>query len=276
MTDASFLPDDYLAHQAEKRTNVISLTLFVVVMFAVFGAFLVTNRQWSQVKGAQASINQQFQDAAAKIEELNELEKQRERMLNKAEVAIALVERVPRSILLAEFINRMPPRLSLLEFELKSTPVKPPVKQVNQKATGSLKGKTAPKQPAPGRKGETREEAMEERKIDPPMYDVTIAMVGLAPTDREVSQYIAELVAHPLLKDVSLKYSVQSLVDEAQLQEFRVEMRLDPKADVRGIDPLQIPRNLRDPMSDEMKFLVPANPKNTNTADANTSQRGGR
>ena len=183
---------------------------------------------------------------------------------------------MPRSILLAEFINRMPPRLSLLEFELKSTPVKPPVKQVNQKATGSLKGKTAPKQPASGGKGETREEAMEERKIDPPMYDVTIAMVGLAPTDREVSQYIAELVAHPLLKDVSLKYSVQSLVDEAQLQEFRVEMRLDPKADVRGIDPLQIPRNLRDPMSDEMKFLVPANPKNTNTADANTSQRGGR
>ena len=47
MTDASFLPDDYLAHQAEKRTNVISLTLFVVVMFAVFGAFLVTNRHSS-------------------------------------------------------------------------------------------------------------------------------------------------------------------------------------------------------------------------------------
>lgn len=273
MTDASFLPDDYLAHQAEKRTNVISLTLFVVVMFAVFGAFLVTNRQWSQVKGAQASINQQFQDAAAKIEELNELEKQRERMLNKAEVAIALVERVPRSILLAEFINRMPPRLSLLEFELKSTPVKPAIKPVNTKATGSLKGKTAPNQPG---KGETREEAMEERKIDPPMYDVTIAMIGLAPTDREVSQYIAELVAHPLLKDVSLKYSVQSLVNEAQLQEFRVEMRLDPRADVRGIDPLQIPRNLRDPMSDEMKFLVPANPSNTNTAGANSSQRGGR
>ncbi len=274
MTDASFLPDDYLAHQAEKRTNVISLTLFVVVMFAVFGAFLVTNRQWSQVKAAQASINQQFQDAAAKIEELNELEKQRERMLNKAEVAIALVERVPRSIMLAEFINRMPPRLSLLEFELKSVPVKPPVKPVNEKATGNLKGKTAPKQPTKG--GATREEAMEERKVDPPMYDVTIAMVGLAPTDREVSQYIAELVAHPLLKDVSLKYSVQALVDEAQLQEFRVEMRLDPKADVRGIDPLQVPRHLRDPMSDEMRFLVPMGGTGGNTANATSNDREGR
>lgn len=274
MTDASFLPDDYVALQAEKRTNVISLTLFVVVMFAVFGAFMVTNKQWTQVKAAQKTINDQFQLAATKIEELNELEKQRDRMLNKAELAIALVERVPRSILMAELINRMPPRLSLLEFELKSTPIKPVT--TPPAGTGNLRssGPQAPRGSSGGSGGKTptREQTMQERKIDPPMYRVSLSMIGLAPTDREVSQYIAELISHPLLKDVTMKYSVQTNVDEQQMQEFRVEMTLDPSGDVRGIDPLSIPRNLRDPMSDEMRFIAPGG-MNTVEVSPNTRER---
>ncbi len=120
MSNTSFLPEDYLDQKADRRTNVVSLTLFGIVMVAVFAAFLFTNQQWTQVKAAQASINSQYQDAAAQIERLNELERQKNQMLNKAELAAALVERVPRSILLAELINRMPPRLGLLKFDLRS------------------------------------------------------------------------------------------------------------------------------------------------------------
>src|SRR5262245_30437483 len=124
MANTSFLPDDYLAERQERRTNLICLTLFAVVMLAVFGAFLVTNRQWSQVAKARDVVNAEYQDAAVRIEKLKELEEQKEQMLGKAELAAALVERVPRSILLADMINRMPPQLSLLEFELKSERIK--------------------------------------------------------------------------------------------------------------------------------------------------------
>jgi hypothetical protein len=105
MSNASFLPEDYLDQRAERRTNLISLTLFAIVMIAVFTAFLVTNRQWSQIKSAQRAINDEY-------------------MMSKAELAAALVERVPRSILLAGLINRMPKGLGLLEFELKSDRVR--------------------------------------------------------------------------------------------------------------------------------------------------------
>jgi len=254
MTDTSFLPEDYLAKQAERRTNVISLTLFVVVMGAVFGAFLVTNRQATQIKAAQAAINAQYREAAERIEELNVLEQQKQQMLNKAELATALLERVPRSILLAEFINRMPERLSLREFELSSKQVKATVERPS-----AAKGSLAARKNKPGgpERAKTREEAMEERTIEAPKYIVEVAMVGVAPTDLEVSQYISQLNAYPLLRDVTLKYSVQTEIDERTMREFRVEMRLDPNADIREISPLVVPRDIRDPMTDELRFTVP-------------------
>src|SRR5688572_9263576 len=126
MNTTSFLPEDYLAQKAERRTNLISLTLFAVVMIAVVGAFFVTNRQARLLKQHQDQINVDYQAAGSKIQELQELEAQRAEMMDKAVLAGALVERVPRSILLAELINRMPDKLALLNFEMKSEKMKPP------------------------------------------------------------------------------------------------------------------------------------------------------
>jgi Tfp pilus assembly protein PilN len=250
MKDASFLPEDYLAKLAERRTNVVSLTLFVVVMAAVFGAFLVTNRQASQIRQAQADINEQYKGAALKIDELNELESQRDKMLHKAELATALVERVPRSILLAELINRMPSRLSLQEFEIKSTPIKAPPPKPS--GTQSLRDKNkGPERIA------TREEAQETKTVEAPKYVIEIIMVGVAPTDLEVSRYITELNAYKLLQDVTLKYSVQTTINEQTLREFRVEMKLAPDADIRKVDPLLVPRTMRDPMIPGRQFTLP-------------------
>jgi Tfp pilus assembly protein PilN len=251
MVDASFLPEDYLAKQAERRTNVISLTLFVVVMTAVFGAFLVTNRHASRIRAQQAAIDSQFQEAAIRIEKLNELESQKERMLEKAELATSLLERVPRSILLAELINRMPQNLTLREFELKSTAIKKPPPRVSETTT-SLRDRRTAGSP-------TREQAIEERAVEAPRYSVDIIMVGIAPTDLEVSQYITELNAYRLLTDVTLKYTIQTTVDDRPVREFRVEMKLDPKGDIREVEPLAMRRDsMRNPMSDAHRFTFPA------------------
>ena len=40
MSNQTFLPEDYIAHKAERRTNIICVILFVVVMVAVFGVVL--------------------------------------------------------------------------------------------------------------------------------------------------------------------------------------------------------------------------------------------
>ena len=249
MTNASFLPEDYLEERAERRTNLISLVLFGVVMIAVFAAFLVTNREWTQVRAAQEAINSQYQLAARQIDELTELEQQREQMLNKAELAAALVERVPRSILLAELINRMPPRLSLLEFELKSEKVRAPRQLPKNRRVGRQR---APKR-AP-----TREQASaEQQKIELPRQVVTISMVGVAPTDVEVSRFMKALTSYSLLRNVTLDYSEEREMDGRMMRQFGIRMKLARNADVRRVESLLKPQDLRNPMTDELQFISP-------------------
>lgn len=240
MSTQTFLPEDYLAKKAERRTNSVCLVLFAVVMLGVLGAGLFQSRQMSRVKERGATVNVLYHDAALRIEELNELEQQKAEMLHKAELAAALVERVPRSILLAEFINRMPPRLGLLEFQLDSTKIKELPGSSNAKGTADLKP----------RRGHTKEEAaVQAKKVETPRYEVEVTMVGVAPTDLEVSQFKGELTKYPLLQDVALVYTEEKEVDGRRMREFRLRMRLDPDADVRSVDPLTVPR-VRNPMVD--------------------------
>lgn len=218
-------------------------------MVAVFGAFLVTNRQWTQVRAAQQSINVAYQEAAIQIEQLTELEDQREQMLHKAELAASLVERVPRSILLAELINRMPPRLSLINLTLTSEKIiKPDVDPAANTGTGRL---------AAGRpeRASTKEEAAQQsRRIEPTRYMVRVTMTGVAPTDLEVSRYMAELNNYDLLQNVALEYSEEHEIEDQTMRQFRIKFTLDPDADVREIQPLMKKRSIHNPMVDELRF----------------------
>lgn len=236
--NATFLPEDYLAKKAELRTNVICLLLFAAVMFGVFVAFMVTNRRWSSVKDEQARINAEYREAADQIKLLAELEEQKTEMLHKAELAAALVERVPRSVLLAEIINRMPDGLSLLEFTLGSDKVKPALKRDDAKGSKGAK-------PIGPKRASTKSEAAakaEDRKVEAPRFRTDVSLVGVAPTDLEVSRFIAELSTHPLLRDVALVYSEEQDIEGETMRKFQIDLRLDPEADVRGIDPLEVPR----------------------------------
>ena len=69
----SFLPEDYVAKKSETRANLLCLTLFGVVMFAVIGAFFVTNRQWLSVRTEQETINKLYTQETMKIEQLKAL-----------------------------------------------------------------------------------------------------------------------------------------------------------------------------------------------------------
>ncbi len=250
MTTTSFLPEDYLDQKAERRTNLISLSLFGIVMVSVFAAFLVTNRQWSHVRKARASINSQYEDAAVQIKRLTELEKQRDQMLTKARLAAALVERVPRSILLAELINRMPPRMGLLNLGLKSDRLKP-VRRRPQGGISRLRGPTRAKtraQLAAERGGG------EEKKIEVPRYRVKLRIVGVAPTDIEVSRYIAALNAHPLLMQVTLQYSEERKYEGSRMRQFEISMELNNAVDVRDVAPMIKRQGGTDPRTDATKI----------------------
>jgi Tfp pilus assembly protein PilN len=156
-------------------------------------------------------------------------EKQR-KMAHQAEVTASLLERVPRSYLLAEFTNSMPPGVSLIDLSMEShvkqAPAAPAAKTAFEQKKAELeaknKGAAAAAAPLPQAK----------------QYDVVIKLTGVARTDVQVAQYINKLSRSKLLKDVNLDIIDQFAVDADTVRKFQLNMMLNPDA---SIDPAKAP-----------------------------------
>jgi len=242
-SDSSFLPEDYLAQKAERRTNLIAIILFSVVITGIVGAFLVTHRRWKDVRHYQEAINVRYSQAAKDIEQLKELEKQKTELLQKAELTTALIEKVPRSILLAELINRMPEQVTLLELELLSKRSVKPLSAAARKAAESKKDSSSgsiASRSSKSTKAATEKDAAEVPVA--PTFETGIAMVGVAPNHSIVAQYVAQLQSCELLTGVELKFSDKTIIKEREMYKFRIETRIRPDADARNIEPQRNPR----------------------------------
>lgn len=233
--NSTFLPEDYVRRKRQTVTNVVCLALFAVVMFGTFIAFMVTTRRSTEVEQRKTAIDARYAQAALQIDELRQLQEQKQLMLERAELAAALVERVPRSILLAELINRMPADVSLMDFTIESEKIR----QINRTDLTEIAGggKSGGRRLAPARAATRREVAAAgELKVQPPRYLVDLTLVGVARTDRDVARFLAELNAFPLLSNVQLDYSEEASFGDTILREFSIRMKLDPDADIRRIE----------------------------------------
>ena len=260
--DRSFLPEDYLSKRAEKRTNLIALTLFVMVMIGVTGAFLVTNRQWNDVRQYQSAINVQYSQAAQEIEQLKQLEAQKAELLGKAELTTALIERVPRSILLAEVINRMPEDMTLLEVELKSKRVAAAPAALSRPSAGSTTtlSRTSPTASTP----------QASPAVTAPEFQTRVTLVGVTVNHNNVARFGASLQGFELLTGVELKFSEVTKIKDREMNRFRFEANIRRGADARSLEHLDTPPTLRsvDALS-ENPSAAPAPAINlTPTADA--------
>ena len=140
---SGFLPDDYVKERATRRINVAAVVLFVVVMGGVALAYLATDRTWTDVRRAQASVNQRFEAAANQRAEMDAYVDRVERIVDKAHIAVGLLDTVPRSNLLAEIVNRMPDKLSLSRFQMSTTELKPVREKPEAVGTLSTRGRSA-------------------------------------------------------------------------------------------------------------------------------------
>jgi len=228
-----FLPEDYLREKHERRTNIIGLVLFGVVMFGVAAAFFVTNREWESVKAEQERVNREYAAETRKISQLHVLEDQKAEMLEKAEITTALLERVPRSVLLAELINRMPDELTLTELGLEGTRSRAP-RETSSARSGSrsfVRGSEGD-----GSKGD------EPEIVPPPSYTFELELVGLAGSDQQVADYERSLQECPLLENVEMISTKEHTVEDVALRQFKIEAWIRRDADARHIEPLRIPR----------------------------------
>lgn len=256
-SNTSFLPEDYVEKKSQRRTNLISISLFVVVMGGIVGAFVVTDRQRVEVAKLQQEINTDFEEAAKRLEQLNDLQSRKQEMMRKARITAMLIERLPRSLILADLINQMPTTLSLLELELQTKVVK--VNSRSSLATSALE-KAKQKQ---------QEKSGHDEQALPPSSDVSVRLVGVAPTDVQVAQFMTALGRSSMFVDVNLAFSEEVKMAQDQLmRKFRIDMKLSNEVTAEDIEPKLVQRNLKqDPMSNTIQInangqlVIPTDPE---------------
>jgi Tfp pilus assembly protein PilN len=210
----SFLPDDYLQQKAQRRAVVICAALLVCVMGGLVWAFAQSESATRRVEDRAAAVDEQYIREAERIARVAEMREKQKRMAHQAEMTAALLERVPRSLLLAELTNLLPAGVFLLEVTLDSKVAAPPP-------------------PPPGT-------ALEARKArggaaEPPAprkYDVTLKVSGVALNDGQVAQYLKKLAESALLRDVNLLVTEEYTLDKQPMRRFQMEMLVNADVDL--------------------------------------------
>lgn len=225
---SSFLPTDYVKGKQEVRFVAITVSLFVVVMLGVVGAFLVTNSRWSTVRHQQQAIAAEYQAESAKLEQLKQLEAQREEMLSKARITTGLLETAPRSVLLAELVTSLPEEATLLQTSLvsKRTKQAPPAAAAKDAAKAKAGSKSKGNQPQEPAKPD----------ILPPTFEYTLTITGVAPTNNMIADYLRRLQDSPLLEKVELAFIEETRLEDLDLRRFEIVAQLPQNADARKVD----------------------------------------
>lgn len=222
--NAGFLPQEFVEQRRVRRSTAFSLALFLVVLLFIAGAFFVTNRQWNDVRDYGRAVDIRYHQAAENLVQLNELEAHANTLTRKAEVVLALVERVPRSLLIAEITSAMPAQMTLTEFELSSVKVKPPAPDEDEKK----------KKKSSTRKSRTSDEGPEQTdEVYVPRFKSSIVLMGVAPTHQDIARYVSALQNSELLEGVELKVSESTTIKDRTMIKFRIEGMIDAAADPR-------------------------------------------
>ncbi len=189
----SFLPDDYLENKARRRSNFICGGLFVITAVMITVAFLTSERSLKDVEQQHAKVDKQFSDAARKIEQLQQMQTKQRTMAHEAELTATLLEKVPRSVLLAKVTNCLPGGVSLEDLSLESH-VHQADKNTSPQTAFDIKKAAQAAQAKSGAPDQAQAK----------VYDVGLKVTGLAPTDLQVAELIRNLNSDGLFKDVNL------------------------------------------------------------------------
>ncbi|GAG00907.1 unnamed protein product, partial [marine sediment metagenome] len=217
----NLMPEDYLKLRAKRRTSVICLILFAVVMVGVLTAALLSEESRRRTLQVRDRVDGDYAEAAKLIRQMQHLQARKSTLLRKAELTASLMERVPRSYLLAVVTNALPQGASLTKFDLERKRLTVIAKSA--RSSGSKKTKFAT--------------VSQRRLAKSPPYLIAVNVTGLAGTDIQVARFIANVAGNPLARSVDLIYSQEKIVDDVTLREFRI--RIDLRIDVDVIDILR-------------------------------------
>lgn len=221
----SFLPDDYVERRERRRSNILCAGLAVVVLGLVGAAVLIAQKSVARLEGESAAVDARYTEAAKRIELVKQLQVQQRTLAGQVELTACLIDRVPRSHLLAELTNALPKGVSLLEFDMQSK-VRPPAPAPSPPPASGGSSSTPAVTAADAAK------AVAAANRTPKRFDVFLKVQGMAMTDVQVAAFIAHLGQSRMFRDVNLLVSEEFEVGKIKARKFVIDLQLNPDATV--------------------------------------------
>lgn len=196
----NFLPDDYLRRRGARVSNFVCLGMAgatVLILGLVVGVCALRAYGAACVR---TTVERQYAEASRKIEDLKQLEERKAGLVHKVELSTALLERVPRSHILAQLTNHLPPETSLTALTMQVQTIKVPLTEADKTAAAKLAPATGPKggKPAAGSKAQQQMRTVTQ---------VQFRLDGVARTDVQVAGFISKIQQDPLFSEVNLQFS---------------------------------------------------------------------
>lgn len=212
MLNINFVPDDYIQNNESRRTNLMYIILFAVVMAALGGSFATIRIRRRAVRAKEKLVNTKMTHIQKAIQQFEELQTRRKAMMKTALTTAKLLEPVPRSVLLASLTNSLPPGVSLLKLNM----IQKESKQVVRAAPPTSKYQAAQADKTAGKTNVSPEKLLETR----------IDIEGMAPSDLQVAAYIERLGISSLLDNVALVESKERKIEDTTFREFKLTAML--------------------------------------------------
>ena len=229
MSTINLLPEDFVKRRAQRRANVLCLFLFIAVMGGVLGAAYVSDRSRKETQEVCDRVNTSYTKAAELIGQMQQLELRKSQMLRKAEMAASLVERLPRSTILAMISQALPEDAALLEINLTTTMLALADEGGGDSGRPKSRLTNAP-----------RAEIARSASLV-----VEMVIKGLASPDVDIGDFIRGLKRSPLVDSVEVAYIKEEMVtptarkgqaaEKIKAREFEVSVNLKPNADAMDI-----------------------------------------
>ena len=201
MANINFVPDDYVQNNISRRTNLMYLVLFAVVMIALCGSFMTIKIRQRACSIKEKLVTTKMAKIQETIKQFEELQAKRGAMMRTALTTAELLEPVPRSVLLASLTNNLPQGVSLLKLSL----VQKESRQTSQVTPSSKYQAAQAKKTA----------AVEEKISQEKLLETHIDIEGMAPSDLQVAAYIERLSNSSLLDNVALVESKEHKIEDS-------------------------------------------------------------
>ena len=212
----NFLPKGFTERRSRHLANLLCLGMAGVALLALAGMCALHVMRVFGTSRLRAVVEQQYREAGRQIEQLKELEDRKAGLVRKVELSADLLERVPRSHILARLTNALTSDTSIQVLVMSSVEVEVP----------APKPTTTKEDNTPASKGSKskRPEKIRRREIQ-------FRVDGLAVTDVQVAEYIARLTADPLFEEVNLKFSEEFPYEPGvTMRRFELTFRLSLEA----------------------------------------------